>query len=627
MNLRTSIFLSSLSLCLSVSGPAIASDSDAYAPSQGWSKQDAKRWYTLPQGSRLIKQSWLNALKDNEDRAAFSPKTMSKYGYVYGSKNDALPLGFTVENDQSGTQWVGLNCSACHTAVLKTPSAEVLIHGGQTMADFQRFLGDLISNVETTFEKPDKFAAFSKRVVDGGDASQLKNELAGWLKLRKRIQSAEPKEHKWGRGRADAVGVILAKTSVVVSPDSDAPLPKSNAPVSYPFIWNTNQQALLQHNGVVSNGSDYGPFKVTKLGALIRNWTEVLGVFGQAEMNPEDGSVTSSIHLENLLELEQILARLKSPRWPVSFGEIDEKKHASGKKIYREHCAGCHANIEPNDLKTDIKVKANLTEKLDGPFLYMQPIVDISVTSRMQAARASSSSELIGTDPLMACNSTLHTIETGMLRGTPKLLSVTGGSEEVYGDYAITTDVLTTLINKEVKPRLGELGKAYLRDQSEGALDMVRNFVRDKVGFGYAGSSYDPEKPGSALDQFLAMCADQTVLAHLRNSDLPLPAYKARPLNGVWATAPYLHNGSVPTLHDLLKPQNQRPRRYGYLDGQFDTKRVGLVDRMGEQGATVLDVYNEDGSPILGNWNGGHEYGTNLSEHERLDLIEYLKGL
>ena len=40
------------------------------------------------------------------------------------------------------------------------------------------------------------------------------------------------------------------------------------------------------------------------------------------------------------------------------------------------------------------------------------------------------------------------------------------------------------------------------------------------------------------------------------------PHYRARPLDGVWATAPYLHNGSVPTLEDMLKPQAERPSKF-----------------------------------------------------------------
>ena len=98
-----------------------------------------------------------------------------------------------------------------------------------------------------------------------------------------------------------------------------------------------------------------------------------------------------------------------------------------------------------------------------------------------------------------------------------------------------------------------------------------------------------------------------------------LLAYKARPLNGAWASAPYLHNGSVPTLYDLLRPANQRPTRFAVGRWEYDPKKVGYVSD-GEI-PFVVDT------TLSGNRNSGHEYGTKLSEEERWALVEYLKSL
>lgn len=95
--------------------------------------------------------------------------------------------------------------------------------------------------------------------------------------------------------------------------------------------------------------------------------------------------------------------------------------------------------------------------------------------------------------------------------------------------------------------------------------------------------------------------------------------YKARPLNGIWATAPYLHNGSVPTLHDLLLPHNQRPARFAVGRWTYDPVKVGYVS--GGPQPSVLDT------SVPGNGNGGHDYGTSLSEVERRALLEHLKTL
>lgn len=98
-----------------------------------------------------------------------------------------------------------------------------------------------------------------------------------------------------------------------------------------------------------------------------------------------------------------------------------------------------------------------------------------------------------------------------------------------------------------------------------------------------------------------------------------LLSYKARPLNGVWATSPYLHNGSVPTLHDLLLPAAQRPRRFSVGRWEYDPTRVGYVSD-GE----VPFVFDTD---VKGNSNRGHEYGVGLSDADRRALVEYLKTL
>jgi hypothetical protein len=97
--------------------------------------------------------------------------------------------------------------------------------------------------------------------------------------------------------------------------------------------------------------------------------------------------------------------------------------------------------------------------------------------------------------------------------------------------------------------------------------------------------------------------------------------YEARPLNGIWATAPYLHNGSVPTLDALLRRASERPASFTVGTRLFDPVKVGL----GELPPTsTLPKYGTD-QP--GHSNVGHEYGVDLEEDERKALIEYLKSL
>jgi hypothetical protein len=116
-----------------------------------------------------------------------------------------------------------------------------------------------------------------------------------------------------------------------------------------------------------------------------------------------------------------------------------------------------------------------------------------------------------------------------------------------------------------------------------------------------------------------------------RKNELRAPlAYKARPHNGVWATPPYLHNGSVPNLYELLSPVAERSKVFYLGNKQFDPVHLGL-DTSPLKGATEFRV----GLP--GNSNAGHEFndgpkgngviGRKLKEEERLQIIEYLKTL
>ena len=99
--------------------------------------------------------------------------------------------------------------------------------------------------------------------------------------------------------------------------------------------------------------------------------------------------------------------------------------------------------------------------------------------------------------------------------------------------------------------------------------------------------------------------------------------YVARPLLGVWLLAPYLHNGSVPTLRALLAPPDQRPKVFYRGVDLVDLRDVGFS-------ATGPDAEAEGfrfDTSLRGNGNGGHLYGTDLSETDKTALIEFLKTL
>jgi len=135
-----------------------------------------------------------------------------------------------------------------------------------------------------------------------------------------------------------------------------------------------------------------------------------------------------------------------------------------------------------------------------------------------------------------------------------------------------------------------------------------------------------------ALSQ-LKLTDEQAANLHgYRAYPLPPPPrgfYKAAPRDGVWATPPFMHNGSVPNLYEMLVPAKQRTKKF-YVGREFDPVKIGL-DTSERPGAFLLDT------SLPGNSNVGHSFensprgngviGPELTEEERWALVEYLKSI
>jgi hypothetical protein len=114
-----------------------------------------------------------------------------------------------------------------------------------------------------------------------------------------------------------------------------------------------------------------------------------------------------------------------------------------------------------------------------------------------------------------------------------------------------------------------------------------------------------------------------------RNGIQALLAYKVRPLDGIWATPPYLHNGSVPNIYALLSPVSERPPKFWLGNREYDPVNVGYrFDK--------IDGGFEFDTSVRGNHNTGHEFndgkgdgiiGPKLTPQERRALVEYVKTL
>lgn len=98
--------------------------------------------------------------------------------------------------------------------------------------------------------------------------------------------------------------------------------------------------------------------------------------------------------------------------------------------------------------------------------------------------------------------------------------------------------------------------------------------------------------------------------------------YANQPLDGSWLRAPYLHNGSVPTLRDLLEPQERRPVVFYRGNEHYDAKKVGFRTDDAAMDGQRLSRFD---TTERGNGNMGHDYGTDLEAQHKDALVEYLK--
>ena len=592
---------------------------------QGWTPTQKVDWYTTTQGSRLIPLSWLSALEQPGPAPAGGPQLfldpahITKLGYLppEPGKPERLPIGFAVDkqNDSNFSEitklrwkspqssrepWVGLNCSACHTGEMTYRGKRLRIEGGPTLADFQLFIRTLNRALVDTRDDQDKWNRFASAVLKGVDKPSnrtlLKGELGKLIAWQLKVEGANDTPLDYGYGRLDAFGHIFNKVLLRVEATGPQPKNSSDAPVSYPFLWNIHQHDKVQWNGIAPN---VPISEALDIGALGRNVGEVVGVFADVKLRPFGPAIDgyrSSADVRNLVRLEQLVAKLKPPVWPEVFPAINPDKWEAGQKIFNKEgsCITCHETLPRNDLTTRIQAKMT---SLRGP-------------------------QAIGTDPWMACNAYTYEALSGILRGTPKKFFVL--SSLPLKENAAVADMLGTVVtgilwNKK-DDVVGNIGPA---------LKTINPFDQHK------GLLVNPNDLLKELLQNLQDSPKADRLKRCMNEESPILAYKGRPLTGVWATPPYLHNGSVPTLYDLLLPPAQRPPTFMLGTREFDPVNVGYVTEQTTENRSLwpekpFEFKTRDalGKEIPGNSNAGHDYNNAaLTKDERMALVEYMKAV
>jgi hypothetical protein len=632
-----------------------------YYLDQGWgpnmASEDRQTFYYTSQGTSLMgtgfRYSWFINLEQNFSKKPFiDPGHMRALGFqvdgVPTAKNpDNLPVGLTRHfAPEFNDEVLDITCAACHTGELfvhvkgKTlPSGEVIpeedagirIDGGQGMHAFTstspgQFGRDLTASLGDTLLDPFKFGRFARAVLGARypaaapklywEVAKVMGSLGGqtfdnWYHNRYPVTE--------GFGRVDAIGRI-ANAAFGTALDSSNFAP-GNAPVSYPAIWGAHYWDWVQYGASVAQ-------------PMARNIGESLGVGATLELTDvygrplkDDEKFISGTLIRNLKTIEDMVAKLKAPEWPEDLlGPVDrEKKADPGKVLFEQTCAHCHEPcLKP---KYEVAAERPLLLKEYNPLLEEdQPLWRVNTVSVAD----------IGTDPQAAMNFVNRRInleKTGLTR------------QQVI-------DKIRPILEKQQARKIEAFKKYGGPDPGDGKAAIQRNLDAINLTSTSIGQALN------YLDTFIAdkyykqlgiseghvIPSDNELVTEEYDGEGALDTpevkmvYKARPLGGVWATAPYLHNGSVPTLYDLLSPANERPRRFFIRNRMdFDPVRVGLVSSPASDKGFWMDT------TIPGNRNTGHEFrggystwtengppshgviGPEWTPEQRWQIIEYLK--
>jgi hypothetical protein len=547
----------------------IGSPPDLTHLEQGWSVADRDTFYFTSQGSEMIPYDWFLSI-ENADNTNLFRDSLSNFGFVItpqSNKNpDRLPLGFVKdENNQNlagigQRTWLGLNCAACHTSVI-------------------------------TYKKNPKDAVQSMLVLDGGQTNADFGEFV--RELDKAISTTLVDSDKSDRFAHRVLGPqynVSSKQKVLdnfkifagrwseFTESSKTPVDWGPGRVdAFGMIFNRvcNLDLKRPQNNHVPDAPVSYPFlwnvvrqdHVQWHGEVAnsnifqttgRNAGEVLGVFASVEIDPHQQFYRSTINGWGLLKLEREVSKLVAPKWPTAIlGSIDSTAAERGKALYNTYCSSCHLVLTPNSPTVRIK-----------PY----PV------------------NVIGTDPTMTVNVHTRRVETGPLYGS---------AQYPFGPKFGPTALASEIVGSTVVRSLFNLGGIF------GITSATANIT-------------ETANPGKPLLATKSLIARSYKIVQIM--DLDKWGYEARPLNGIWATAPYLHNGSVPTLDQLLLPQAKRMEKFNVGTLEYDPIYVGYQTDA-SYGGKVFDT------TLPGNRNTGHNYGVNLSEAQRKDLLEYLKTL
>ncbi len=539
---------------------------------QNWSPAESNQFHFTAQGSQIIPYDWFLALEQADSTTPFRDnQNFLKYRYLAqnpGPLNpDGLPVGF-VSDQGVGRAWLGLTCAACHTNEIHLGGTAYRIDGAPTFGDIQGFLSAMVAAMQQTRADPSKFGRFATNVL--GDHNSPPNQARLQAQLDLSIKA------RAGYNLRNFPGY-----------DSTQPAPP---PTRFGRLDAVDSIVNEVYTFAVKDPNPDTPTVASKTANAPVSYPclwdtpqhDVVEWLGIAK----NGGLLDVLTLSrNVGEVLGVFGDVSIPNDPtiLSFGYSSTVK-ISALTSLENQLKTLWAPQWPADFpKIDQAAAAQgavlyRTDFGSGSCLDCHALIDRTDPNRKVVAVMGGS----GTDPQAFFNFFNRTGPSGKLEG------VNANFVPLTSKIPAIADANTMLSNVVTGTILGNLKSAPPDELNR------LSFNR-------------PPILGAAVGQ------------------APVPKYKGRPLDGIWATAPYLHNGSVPNLDALLRPTAQRPTSFSVGVRQYDPVLVGFKTDVA--GFPKFTVNDPTGSPIPGNSNAGHEFGTNLTDDQRHQLVEYLKTL
>jgi hypothetical protein len=551
---------------------------------------------------------------------------------------------------------LGLTCAACHTGHLEYKNVSIQFDGGPSMVNLGEVERAIGLSIGYTLKIPGRFGRFASRLdeiqghpVDrtklGEDLQRKFDEIFAQKELETKLLKRQSADHlDEGFGRLDALNRIGnqvfytnfldKKTWTLPDPALAGNLARHDAPVSFPPIWDTPYFLWAQYDASILN-------------ELVRNAGEALGVNARVNMTaaaPGRPLFGSSVNMENIAHFEELLRGtdpfeaatgvrkfngLLAPKWKDAQAKFpgdnawvtDDKLVEKGRDLYRAHCFECHRG-PVNDPEFDKKYPDDSFWKAENPDRTAKNEKNwVEIGGRHYFNVVQVPVSVIGTDRQQSRVLTERRVRLPEALGISPIddLNKTGGCGLLPEQASDTPFVLALMdvVGKTIEQWY--IAKGASKEMKQKMSGPRKNCQNQRVYVAARASSNGKDRDVLALS----------------------PHYRARPLDGVWATAPYLHNGSVPTLRDMLLPQDKRPTSFCVGSREFDPVNVGVVTKVRDSDACVAGL-TDFNVFLLGNSNRGHSFegketdiakllpgviGPELTNDERRSLVEYLKTL